>query len=66
MIELVSDRPAPQFGAESSLGVRIRAGSRIKGFLCFVLIDVNVFMCSWLKATALAVCISFLECMLIA
>jgi hypothetical protein len=32
MIELVSVMPAPQFGDESSLSARIRAGSRFKRF----------------------------------
>jgi hypothetical protein len=43
MTELVSGMPAPQFGDESSLSVRIRAGSRFKRFLCFVWIDVRCF-----------------------
>jgi hypothetical protein len=36
----VPDMPATQFGDESSLNARIRAGSRYKRFLCFVLTDV--------------------------
>jgi hypothetical protein len=41
MTELVSSMPAPQFGDESPLSVRIRDGSRFKRFLCFVLTDVR-------------------------
>jgi hypothetical protein len=58
MIQLVSGKPAPQFGDESSLSVRIRAGSRFKRFLCFVLIDVKCLRVTWgytyprLKTTA--------------
>jgi hypothetical protein len=43
MIELVSGMPAPQFGDESSLSARIRAGSRFKRFMCFALIDILCF-----------------------
>jgi hypothetical protein len=43
MIELVSGMPARQLGDESSLSARIRAGSRFKQFLCFVLINVRYF-----------------------
>jgi hypothetical protein len=43
MTELVSCLSAPQFGDESSLSARIRAGSRFKRFLFFVLIDVRSF-----------------------
>jgi hypothetical protein len=43
MTELVSGMPAPQFGDESSLSVKIRVGSRFKRFLRFVLIGVRCF-----------------------
>jgi hypothetical protein len=43
MIELLSGMPAPQFGEESSLSARFRAGSRFKRFLCFYLIVVRCF-----------------------
>jgi hypothetical protein len=43
MIEFVYGLPTPQFGDESSLSVRIRVGSKLKRFLCFVLIDVRSF-----------------------
>jgi hypothetical protein len=43
MTELVSGMPGPQFGDESSLSARIRAGSRFKRFLCFVFIDVRQY-----------------------
>jgi hypothetical protein len=43
IIELDSGMPVLQFGDESSLSVRIRAGSSFKRFLCFVLIDPRCF-----------------------
>jgi hypothetical protein len=43
MIELVSGMPAPQFEDESSLIARIRAASRFKRFLSFVLMVVRCF-----------------------
>jgi hypothetical protein len=43
MIELGSGMPAHQFGDESSLSARVRSGSRLKRFLCFVSIDVRYF-----------------------
>jgi hypothetical protein len=38
MIELVCGMPAPQFGDESFVRSKIRAGSSFKQFLCFVLL----------------------------
>jgi hypothetical protein len=43
MTELVTVIPAPKFVDESSLSARIRAGSRLNRFLCFVLIDARCF-----------------------
>jgi hypothetical protein len=43
MTEPVSGMPAPQFGDESSLSARIRAGPRFKQFLRCVLINVRCF-----------------------
>jgi hypothetical protein len=43
MIELASSMPAPQFGEEIFVSARIRAGSRFRTLLCFVLIVVRCF-----------------------
>jgi hypothetical protein len=45
MTGLVSGMPAPQFGDESLLSVRIRAGSKFKRFLYFPLLDVSIVRC---------------------
>jgi hypothetical protein len=41
MIELFYGMPVPQFGGRIFVSARIRAGSRSKRFLCFVLVDVR-------------------------
>jgi hypothetical protein len=47
MIEIIFSILPPQFGEESSLSVRIRAGSRFRQFLSFIVIDVKYFrVCS--------------------
>jgi hypothetical protein len=43
MIELVSGMPAPQFRRRIFVSAKIRAGSRFKRFLCFILIYITSF-----------------------
>jgi hypothetical protein len=43
LTEPVSGISRPQFGDESSLSARFRAGSRFKRFLCFVVFDLRCF-----------------------
>jgi hypothetical protein len=40
----VSDITILEFGADTSLGARVRAGSRLRRFICFVLIDVRCLL----------------------